>query len=170
MKRFICIIDKLNNGIFTFIALLFGVTGLLTIYQVFARYVLKSPLVWSEEVVRYVMIWIVLLGTAIALRKGLLISVETLLFVLPERIKRILQIIIIGLNIIFLLILVNYGFSIMESLQTQKAGALDIPVAWTYAAIPVGSLLALLNCVVVLLELIFNLGKKEDNDGGATIL
>lgn len=169
MKTFIKIMDKINDKLFILISLLFGLTGLLTIYQVFARFILKSPPVWSEEIVRYLMIWIVLLGTAIGLRKGLLISVETVLHFLPKKLKRILQISIVVLNVVFLGFLVKYGFVIMDSLQLTRAGALDIPVSWTYAAIPVGAGLAIINCVVVFLELIFQESEEEQN-GGINIL
>ncbi|PLS17346.1 hypothetical protein CVD28_12325 [Bacillus sp. M6-12] len=170
MKQFIGIMDKVNNGILTILAIIFGGLGLLTLYQVFARYVLKSPLVWSEEVIRYLMIWIVMLGTAIVLRKGLLISVETILHIVPQKVRKAMEIIIILVNMVFLFILVRYGFTIMEVLSSQKAGALDIPVAWTYAAIPVGATLGIINCVVVLIEVIFNIKKEEETDGSAPIL
>ncbi|RSK55158.1 TRAP transporter small permease [Bacillus canaveralius] len=170
MKQFIGVMDKVNSGILTILSVIFGLLGLLTLYQVFARYILKAPLVWSEEVIRYLMIWIVMLGTAIVLRKGLLISVETVLHMVPIKVKKALEIIIILVNIVFLFILIRYGFSIMEVLNSQKAGALDIPVAWTYAAVPVGAVLAIINCIVVLLEVIFNLKKEENPDGSAPIL
>lgn len=168
MKTIVRSIDRLNYWIFHFIAIIFGLVALLTIYQVFARYVLKSPLIWSEAVVRYSMIWIVLLGTAIALRKGLLISVEALLYLVPKGVKRVMEFIIVIINIVFLFLLIKFGFDIMENLAHQKTGSIDIPVTWVYAAVPVGGMLAVLNCVGVLFDLIT---KKEvgDNNGGTII-
>jgi TRAP-type C4-dicarboxylate transport system permease small subunit len=167
MKNFIAFVDRLNRWIFNFLALLFGAIALLTLYQVFARYILKSPLVWSEEAVRYLMIWIVLLGTAIALRKGLLISVEIVLHIVPKRVKKIMEFFVISLNIVLLIFLALYGFDIMENLGDQKTGAMELPVSWLYAAIPVGACLALLNCVVVFIELIT---KREREDNGGNII
>lgn len=169
MKGFIKIVDQVNMIVFNILAGLFGVMACLTLYQVFARYVLNSPLVWSEEVVRYLMIWIVLLGTAISLRKGLLISVEIVLHIVPSIVKKVMNVIIILLNIFFLFILIKYGFVIMDTLQGQRTGALDIPVAWTYASISVGSILAIINCVVVLIELFIPV-EKGDKENGSTVI
>lgn len=169
MKTVIVLTDRLNHWIFNVIAVLFGAVALITLYQVFARYVLHSPLVWSEELVRYIMIWIVLLGTAIALRKGLLISVEVVLHLVPERVRKVMQFVIIGINMVFLVLLIKYGFEIVSTLGDQTYGAMNLPVSWTYGAIPVGAGLALLNCVAVLIELILNSG-EETKDGGNPLL
>lgn len=161
MRGFIAIIDKFNHILFNFLAVLFGGIALLTIYQVFARYALNSPLVWSEEVVRTLMVWIVLLGTAIALRKGSLISVEIILHLVPKKVRRILDLIIITLNVVYMVLLTKYGFIIMDSLKGQTTGALEIPVSWAYAAIPVGAIMALINSLVVVIELFT---KKEEGE------
>lgn len=169
MRSFIKVIDKINHWVFNLLAILFGFTAILTIYQVFARYILNDPLVWSEELIKYLMIWIVLLGTAVALRKGLLISVEIVLHIVPIKIKKVLQIIIIIINFVFLAFLALYGFEIMETLQGQTTGALDLPVSWTYASIPIGSCLAMVNCLAVLIEL-FTLSEEEDGKDGSPII
>ncbi|MBG9567095.1 TRAP transporter small permease [Brevibacillus agri] len=168
MKSAIALVDRMNQWIFNIIALILGFTALLTLYQVFARYILKSPLVWSEELVRYLMIWIVFLGAALALRKGLLISVEIVQQIVPKTARKIMEIITVIVNVILLIILTKYGFGIMENLANQTTGAMDIPVAWTYAAIPVGSIIALLNSVVVFIEIFTK--KEEENHGGDLIL
>lgn len=168
MKKIVSAIDRLNNWIFYFIAIIFGLVALLTIYQVFARYVLNNPLIWSEAIVRYSMVWIVLLGTAIALRKGLLISVEAVLYLVPKKVKRLMELIIIVINLIFLVLLIKFGFEIMGNLANQRTGALNISVAWIYAAIPAGSILGVINCIAVLYEIITK--KEEEGQDGSTII
>ncbi|WP_078430039.1 TRAP transporter small permease [Alkalihalobacterium alkalinitrilicum] len=169
INKYVQFIDRINSWVFNFIAIVFGIVTLLTIYQVFARYVLKSPLVWSEAIVRYSMVWVVLLGTAIALRKGMLISVEVLLFLVSKKIKKILQVLIMLVNIVFLVLLVKYGLDIMSSLAHQKTGSINIPVSWIYAAIPAGSFLGLLNCTVILIELFTKKNEEGQEDGGTVI-
>ncbi|MFC4355838.1 TRAP transporter small permease [Chryseomicrobium palamuruense] len=162
MKNFVRVTDKINQIIFNFLAILLGAVALLTLYQVFARYILNSPLTWSEEIIRSLMVWIVLLGTAIALRKGLLISVETVLHIVPKGIKLILNTIIIILNFVYMFLLLKYGIEIMQSLHGQTSGALDLPVNLSYAAIPAGALYSLINCLVVIIELISKDSKGDD--------
>lgn len=170
MRGFIKLVDLLNHWVFNFLAVVFGGIAVLTVYQVFARYVLNSPLVWSEEIIKYLMIWIVLLGTAIALRKGLLISVEIVLHIVPKIIQKIMQAIITILNMVFLVLLVQYGFKILETIQGQTTGALELPVSWTYAAIPVASILALINCIAVFIEIFVSKEDSEVDNDGTTII
>ncbi|WP_261131603.1 TRAP transporter small permease [Bacillus sp. Marseille-Q3570] len=169
MRGFISLVDKMNKLAFNFLAILFGLIAVLTIYQVFARYVLDSPLVWSEELVRYSMIWIVLLGTGVALRKGLLISVEVVLYIVPSFIKKIMQCIIILMNVVYMYLLIKYGMDLMNTLQGQTTGALELPVSWLYAALPIGGFYALINCVVVLIELFIGQEKEEEQHGSTII-
>ena len=168
MKAMISVVDRVNHWVLQLIAVVFGFVSLLTVYQVFARYVLKSPLIWSEELVRYLMIWMVFLGGAVALRKGLLISVEIVQHLVPRPVRKAMEVLTVAVNMAMLAVLIVYGFGIMDNLAGQRTGAMDIPVAWTYAAIPVGSILAFLNSLVVLTEIFSK--KERENDGGDLII
>ncbi|WP_075618854.1 TRAP transporter small permease [Paenisporosarcina indica] len=170
MKAIIGLADRLNHWVFNTIAILFGLVTLLTIYQVFARFILHSPLVWSEEVVRYSMIWIVLLGTSVALRKGLLVSVEIVLHIVPRKIKKMMEVLIVLLNVIFLFILIRYGFILLELTNGQKIGALDLPVSVIYYAIPVAGILGILNALLVLVEILTKKEKEEDKIDGSALI
>ncbi|GAB7389112.1 TRAP transporter small permease [Bacillaceae bacterium] len=167
MKKIVAAMDALNRWILFLLSLWFGLVALLTLLQVVFRYVFNNPIVWSEEVVRYSMIWIVLLGTAIALRKGMLISVEIVIQSVPKTVKKIMSFLVIGVNVVYLSLLSYYGLQIISTLGAQTTGSLEIPISMTYSAITAGSFLALLNCIVVFIELLQ--GKEEKNDG-ATLL
>jgi TRAP-type C4-dicarboxylate transport system permease small subunit len=65
---------KILERIFDVIEQGLGVAFLLTMFvsvliQIFFRYVLKTPLTWTEEASRYSFIWTVLLGAAFAVRR-----------------------------------------------------------------------------------------------------
>ncbi len=49
--------------------ILVSVVFLSTITQVFCRFIIGSPLVWSEELSRYAGVWLVMLSTGIAIRQ-----------------------------------------------------------------------------------------------------
>ena len=40
------------------------------VWQVFARYVLHAPTIWSEELARFLLVWITMLGSAYVLEHG----------------------------------------------------------------------------------------------------
>ena len=64
------------------------VMTLTVIVQVFLRYVFSFSLSWSEEVARYLMIWVAFLGGSLALQKGLHIGVELFLVRVSSRTRR----------------------------------------------------------------------------------
>ena len=83
-SRLVAFID----GICTFLMLI-----LLAVisYQVFARYVLNNPPSWSEELARFLVVWITMLGSAVLVNKEGHISVDFLVNRLPSRAKRLLS-------------------------------------------------------------------------------
>ena len=44
--------------------------------QVFMRYVLNMPLIWSEEFARYLFVWVAFIGAGYGVRRGIHISME----------------------------------------------------------------------------------------------
>lgn len=113
-------------------------------YQVLARFVLAQPATWSETLVRTLLIWMVYLGMAGAIRVGALVSVDMLYRACRGRARRILETAIMLATLALLLILFWFGWTLAERVRFQNLAGLEIPVTWAYAAIPVGALLSLL--------------------------
>jgi TRAP-type C4-dicarboxylate transport system permease small subunit len=67
---------------------LLAVIFVVMVLQVSCRYVLGSPLVWSEEVARYLYIWVCFLGAPIALRRGNHIAITLFVDWLPAKLTR----------------------------------------------------------------------------------
>lgn len=168
MKAVIAAVDRFNHFVHSLLGVLFGLAALLMLAQVAARYLFKSPLVWSEEIIRYVIIWVVFLCGAIALRKGQLISVEIVQHLVPPIVRKGMGIAVTLLNAVMMVILLRYGIMIMQTLQGQTIGALELPVSLIYAVIPLSAGYSLINCAVVLYEQIF-IGKEESHDGPAIL-
>ena len=123
----------------------------LALFQVTTRFVFGSPSTWSEVITRSAMIWSVFLGVAVAFRHGAMISVEIIQQVLPPRLGFALFMLANTLSVIFFAILFWQGWAMSERVASQKLAALDISIAWAYAALPVGSvfiIIAVLACMV----------------------
>jgi TRAP-type C4-dicarboxylate transport system permease small subunit len=123
----------------------------LALFQVTTRFVFGSPSTWSEVITRSAMIWSVFLGVAVAFRHGAMISVEIIQQVLPPRLGFALFMLANTLSVIFFAILFWQGWAMSLRVASQKLAALDISIAWAYAALPVGSvfiIIAVLACMV----------------------
>ena len=99
------IIRNVNDAV---VVVLFLAMTITVIIQVFFRFVIQSPLRWTEELARYLMICLVLMASAIAMRNRSHLQVDVLTSALPQKPKRILTAIVDLLTIVFLCIMTLY--------------------------------------------------------------
>lgn len=121
----------------------FGVAtySILICVQVFYRYALNSSLTWSEELVQFILLWTVMLGSAIATDRGAHIVLNPLDDYLGPRGRRIKNVFAELGTITFCGVLAYYGFVLVYRTRFMTSSAVDIPMSYVYASMPVGALL-----------------------------
>ena len=126
---------RLLAGIAT---VLLSIMTLLVLYQVFTRYILNNPAAFTEELVRYFLIWTGFIGAAYAF-----ITREHMCLVLvrdslsPSR-KRILMTLIDVLILVFAIFVITIGgFKLALSAKKVYSALLGIPRSLVYAMAPV---------------------------------
>lgn len=129
--------------------------------QVFFRYVIPFPLVWTEELARYLCVWITFLGAAIGFREKGHIVVEILLNRLSPRSRLVHGIII---NIVTALFLLSAFIGSLEMMQrTHGILAITMPFirnSYVYLALPVGIILSWIYLGRHIIQDLMSLGKK----------
>ncbi len=115
--------------------------------QVFFRYVLSDSLSWSEELARYLFIWVTFLGAEITLRYKEHIGLDFLINNLKGIYKLILSLFIDLIIIGFATIVLISGIELTQSTLNQYSSALGIPVGLVYLAIPVSMTLMIINVI-----------------------
>ncbi len=110
--------------------------------QVFYRYFLQAPIIFTEELVRFLLIWLGLLGSSYAFGRKGHISLTILLDRVPKRVHKIL-IIIIDLLILIssILILIIGGMELMQVTKTQTSSVLALPIWLVYSVISISGCL-----------------------------
>ncbi len=144
--------EVVNKVVGWLIALGLAVMTVLIFWQVFARYVAGNSLTFSEEVSRFTMIWMTLLGAAYAIRQGTLIAVEILPDMTKGRIRKAVKIVAYLLALFFYFILIVFGWEMSNSVSFQRAPSTGISMFWPMFALCVGGGLMFLNTIVVLIE------------------
>jgi len=105
---------------------------------VVARFVLKAPLVWSDELASMLFIWLAMLGAVIALRRGEHMRMTALVSKLsPER-RRLLEAISVCAALAFLSMVAWPAWEYASDESFITTPALEISNAWRAAALPVG--------------------------------
>jgi TRAP-type C4-dicarboxylate transport system permease small subunit len=113
--------------------------------SVFWRYALNDALSWSEEVAKYMMIWLVFTGAPIALRQGGHVAIEILPNALPDRARQLLFALVFLIVAALMAMLVYRGITFAWNGRTQMATTVgNISLAWIFASVPVGSAVMLL--------------------------
>ncbi len=123
------------------LVLLGAVMTVVIVLQVFFRFVIYVPMPWSEELARYVMIWMGLLGSVVALRHGRHIGVRVLVERLPKGVYDHVAIFLQLVMIVFLLILAQKGWELGAINAIQLSPAMELSMQIPYLSIPVGSVL-----------------------------
>jgi TRAP-type C4-dicarboxylate transport system permease small subunit len=111
----------------------------LTLLQVFFRYVLNQPLFWAEEVVRYGLVWSVLLGSALVAHDREHIRIEVLGPLFGGRAQMAIEFLANLLTFVFILILVVAGVQFVSRTMFQHSASLGVPMWTVYAAVPIGA-------------------------------
>jgi TRAP-type C4-dicarboxylate transport system permease small subunit len=111
---------------------------------VFGRYVLSRAPSWSEELARYLMVWLTMLGAAAVLRSGSHISVTVLTDALPPRALRVVLALRDTAMVAASGVLAWWGMLFAKLNGAQESAAMEIPMTVPYAALPAGAALILL--------------------------
>lgn len=116
------------------------VMTIMVFLQVIFRYVLGEALSFSEELARYMFIWSVAMGTALALRTHSHIGVEIFVELLPVRFHKLMAFIASLLSLLFFGLLIGYGFVMVGATMDQESAALLLPMGYVYLAIPISGI------------------------------
>lgn len=113
-------------------------------YEVFGRYVLERMSTWSGEVATYSLVWATMMGAAVGLKKGYQVGMVAVLEHVPPKVGRLLQ----GTGFLFMFfflgLMIFFGADQTLANAAQRSPALQIPMCYPYAALPLGFLLMFL--------------------------
>jgi TRAP-type C4-dicarboxylate transport system permease small subunit len=118
--------------------LVLAMTGV-TLSQVFWRYALNAPLIWSEEAARYLFVWVALVGAGLAMHQGGHYALAAFTMRLPAPAQRAARGVALLVSAGFLLILLRAGIAETRQAAMQDSSTLPMTMDLAYLAIPVGA-------------------------------
>lgn len=122
-------------------ALLMFIMAVVITSQVISRYVLGSPLTWSEELGRYTFVWMSFLGMAVGIKHTAHIALDILIRMLTGVNQRLLILINNLFITLFAVVLTYSGFKFVELGSRQTSPSLNLPMEFVYSVIPVSGIL-----------------------------
>jgi TRAP-type C4-dicarboxylate transport system permease small subunit len=116
-----------------------AVVSVVVMVEVILRYTLGETLVVTEELSRYLMVWIAFLGAVLLMRERGHIAAEGLGGWFGPVGRRVIAVVADLLSLVFLLTLTWAGLQTLPGQLDQYLTTINIPIFWFYLAIPVGS-------------------------------
>lgn len=125
------------------------------LWQVFTRFVLKNPSSFTEELARYLLIWVGLLGASYAAGKKMHLAIDVVLKILRGRPRKWIEMIIqIFVFFFSLLVMVIGGIRLVVITLTlnQISAALRIKLGYVYLVLPLSGLLIMFYSALFFVE------------------
>ena len=126
------------------------VETLILFVGVIARYALHKPLIWSDELASTLFLWLAMLGAALAIRRSENLRMNTVVNLLPARIRAYAEPFTLAVTLAFVVMLLPAA---LEHVQTEAiviTPTLEISSSWRAAAMPAGLVLMALFAVVMM--------------------
>jgi TRAP-type C4-dicarboxylate transport system permease small subunit len=123
-----------------FFTVIFGVA----LSQIVMRWVFKDPIVWSEELIRLMYVWICFIGWTLASRYRTYIRITFIINALPPIPQKLLATVNNLLIIIFSVLMVYYGIKMTRIAAAGGAVTLPISFALVYVIVPITNFIILL--------------------------
>lgn len=162
------ILKALDENIELFICIiLMSLMTMLIFVQVFMRYVMQNSLVWSEELARYVFIWLIYFGISYGAKIMKHIKIDAALGLFPKKIQPIIVIIgdVLFLGFALFITYTSYTIVLRQIGLGQTSPAMHMPMWIVYAAPMVGFAFTSFRQIQTILFRVNNLREGGANNG-----
>ena len=161
LRIYFGITDVLEKAVEWITAVLFFFILAVTLLQVFFRFVLNSPLVWSEEMARYLGIFMIMLATSNALKRNVLIGVDVLTSKLPKSFIKPLRIFSCSASMCVMGFLAIHAYTLTSRNFFTPTPAMRIPIGIPYSCMTISCFICAIVGLCMTIEAIFNIKKPE---------
>lgn len=125
MSKLVKIISKVLDGAIVFAL---AIMVIIVFLNVFFRYVLDSGLTWSEELARYLFVWVIFLGAIVALKDKSHLGIDLLVGALPKFLQKVFFLVS---NIVIIVALLLFADGLVKMIALDKgilAPATGVPI------------------------------------------
>ncbi len=140
MRSLVNIIDRILKPA---LAILMAMMVLCVTWQVLSRYLLQSPSSWTEELARFLLVWIGMLGASYAYRTKMHLGLDLLTQKVSGNQARILRLFTLAIAASFAVAVMIIGGGSLVALTwelEQLSAALGVRIAYVYTVIPISGL------------------------------
>ena len=134
--------------------------------QVLLRYAIKVSFPAIEEIVSISFIYTIFLGAAVGMKRMEHLSIDFLLKRAPSDLQRFLRLLVAAGTALFLFFVVREGIGFVRDSYSQTSTYLNLPMSYSYAAIPGSGLIMLYYLVKRTYAALRSGGASAEAEGG----
>lgn len=143
-------------------SLLMVILAVLT-WQVLTRYAFGDPSTWSEEISRYLFVWVIFLSGSYAVQENAHIRIDSVVHLWPMKIRK--RVLLLG-DFIWLaasiaILVISYRWVKMQAGMGTVSIVLEQPMWYFYAAVPVGYALLIIRLSINIADKLLNHEKEH---------
>lgn len=127
--------------------LLMSLMVVIVFANVIARYYLSASLAWSEEVARFMLIWLVFIGAVLAYVNDEHLGLDIIVQLFPRRIRYGLAVVADLLIMVAIYLIIHGGAVLMRDSWEWGSPATDTPYGYVYTVVPVCGILLFLQTI-----------------------
>ncbi|HSW02413.1 MAG TPA: TRAP transporter small permease [Sedimentisphaerales bacterium] len=163
--KFLLVLKKiLDRSLETLVIIVMAVLVLDVLWQVFARLVLKKPSTVTEEVATFMLVWVALLGAAVAMGRGAHLGIDYFVGKLPPRAKLATEVLVFFCVAAFSLLAMVVGGADLVAGNFelgQVSPALRLNMGYVYLAVPISGFFLTLYAIIGLVERVQTLSRSQ---------
>lgn len=136
--------SRVDKALSILLIILMAVITLNVLWQVFSRFILNNPSSFTEELARYMLIWIGLVGAGYVAGQKMHLAIDLLVTSLKGKSKSYLEIFIQAAIFLFAFVVMVIGGIRLVSITlylNQISAALQLQLGYVYLALPVSGLI-----------------------------
>ena len=145
-------------------AIAIAVMSVVVFVQVVFRFIVKSSLPWSEELSRYLQVYITFFGTAYGIQTGAHLGIEAFTHLLPKGGRKVHFLAKRRMLVCTLILKLGVDIVMSQMASGQVSPAMRIPMWVIYGAIPMGMAFCVIRYIVEIYHSVKNFNKPEDRE------
>ena len=153
------LMDRLCRLIEYTLAALLTVMTAVILLQVFCRFVLSTGFHWSEELARYLFIWMTMLAASVAVHRKENLGISVFVDMLPPSGRKLCRLLVEAGCLVLFGHIAWYGWKILPIVGRQTSASLQVNMILPYTAVFLSAVLMGTSTIIALVEI---LRGKED--------
>ena len=164
---------RLVNGVLgTLTVLVFTILVICVVWQVVSRFILGAPSTTTDEIARFLFMWVAFVGAAYTLGQNRHLAIDIVSLSLRGKALRNVRVMVIMIIAAFCGIVMVYGgweLMVKTLASGQMTPALRLPMGYVYGAIPFSGLTMLFYCVALVSDILDPAYLEALNSGEAAV-